>query len=102
VNPAEPPQPKPKWTAKRAYTFDLETQYALLKSIGAADPVAVLCKVGNDVATAKRFWHEVFQDLPELRVHFPVHAERFGPYEAATQRAEAVRVAEPIFERPWS
>jgi len=101
-----PEQPKPKWTPRRDRDFQLQTHYATLKLMGDRDPVnAVAQTCGFEtgaVAYAKRFWHGVFQDLPELRTHFPSHAERFGPYNPVTQRAEEVRVAERSFERPWS
>lgn len=77
-------EPKPKWTAKRAREFDLHAQYNMLKMLGERDPVsAVAASCGfteGAIVHAKRFLHDMFQDLPELRTHFPQHAERFGPY----------------------
>ncbi len=93
MKPAE--QPKPKWTEKRSRDFEINCHYTTLKSLrdSGRDPVnLVVATCGFDegaVSYAKRFWHELFQDLPELRKLFPEYAERFEPY------AEAVRVAEP-------
>ena len=77
-------EPKPKWTAKRSREFDLHTQYNLIKMLGERDLVSAVantCGFSEGAVTyAKRFWRDVFQDLHELRVYFPQHADRFGPY----------------------
>jgi hypothetical protein len=70
--------------AAELYRFELEAHYTLLKKLDHVDPVrAVLQNCSGqpgDTEYAKRFWHGVFRNFPELRSIFPAHAERFGPY----------------------
>jgi hypothetical protein len=87
-------EPKPKWTEKRSREFDLHTQYNTLRMLGDRDIVSAVASTcgftEGSVAHAKRFWHDVFRDLPELRTHFPHHAERFGPYPTAAIGSKTV------------
>ena len=65
---------------------DMERQlhYANLKAHQNVNLVTATIRASGiqegGVAYAKRFWHDVFQDFPELRRHFEDRAAEFGPY----------------------
>jgi hypothetical protein len=73
----------------RQRQFEISTHYATLKALNGGDPVSAVVRTcgfeDGAVVYAKRFWHVLFDDLPELRKLFPEYAERFGPYGTSVE-----------------
>lgn len=73
-------------------TNPVETQipmhYRALKALNGSDPVKFLVRNREGEAYAKRFWHGIFQDFPDLQQLFPLYAEPLGPYKPSTLSPE--------------
>lgn len=72
--------------------FELQVHHRTLQKLreSGTDPVKAILSTcspsdAGNLAYARKFWHGVFEDFPELRQVFSGEAAKFGPYGEAVQ-----------------